>query len=1119
MGKPRLAAVVGHIRRIASTARDSELSDRQLLEHFAAGKDEEAFACLVKRHGGLVFGVCRRVLQHIEDADDAFQATFLVLARKASAISWRESVSNWLYETAYRSAIEIRVKACRQRAHERQAASMPKRATMAEEMRRELASVLDEEVQRLPTKFRQPFLLCFLEGQTRDQAAKQLGWSLRTVERRLAEGRERLRARLSRRGWELPAVLVTAGIWQDAAKAALSAARISTTARAAAAVLSPQVATLADKGLKSICVARPKTATALLVLALAVGGSGAGILAYQDLRINPAPATGENPLQAAAKDLSPAQPEQEPETRTDLYGDRLPPGAVTRLGTDRYRVPGGWAFDAAGKTFVSGTDTGLLLREVPTGKVLRRFGTPGAVYAGAISPDGSTVASAGGPLEHVVRIWDVLTGRELWQFNCESGSYGQILLFAPDGKKLARDSSNGTTRLWDLVTGKEIWKRGRFDDQGVPFSPEAFLPDGKTLIGRENHEALVLVDVATGRELRRFTGPPRQSTLVFSQDRKILATRGQGWVIQLWDVTIGKQMREILGLRSTGEHFAFSPDGKTLAWSSEDKTIRLLDVATGQELRRVAKGLETANVLTFLRDNRTLAFRLWNESTVRVWDLERDCELYPLAGHRGRVFAALYTPDSRNMISASMDNSIRYWDLASGKEVHTADAHRGGVWCLALTADGKTLASGSLNEKDHDILLWDAATRKETGRLPLKEGAQALAFSTNGKMLLTASPGPDENRLDPEHRDYALRLWDVAAGKELRRWEARSAHCPVALSSDDRFVASESDRSILVWATDTGRAHRQLPLPTPVSLNDLAFSPDGRTLVSAQRDGRYKNPVSAIRFWELASGKERLSVKLAPAWGKCLSFSPDGKYLAVGGAEHNVYLLDVGTGAVIRHFEGHYSDLTTLAFAPDGKSLASGSADTTILIWQVDALPRGDRNGTANIPPQQLRTLWNNLAGADAPQAYRAIVTMGAAPRAVAYLSEQLKPAAAADLARLARYIANLDSQQFSIREKAVEELARLGELAEPALRQALATQPSLELRRRVDMLLRKLEGPVVDPEALRSLRALEVLEHIDTRAARELLSKLAAGAPASSLTQGAQAAIQRLAGRAAANH
>src|SRR5439155_15186789 len=128
----------------------------------------------------------------------------------------------------------------------------------------------------------------------------------------------------------------------------------------------------------------------------------------------------------------------------------------------------------------------------------------------------------------------------------------QVLLFAPNGKSLVREAAMGITRLWDLATGKEIWKRGRVDEKSLHFAPEAFFPDGKTLIGRENYEAIVFLDTTTGRELRRFVVPVRGSTLVFSTDRKILAAPRYGRqkrAIELWDTTTGKKLLEVPGRR------------------------------------------------------------------------------------------------------------------------------------------------------------------------------------------------------------------------------------------------------------------------------------------------------------------------------------------------------------------------------------------------------------------------------------------------------------------------------------------------------------------------------------------------------------------------------------------
>jgi RNA polymerase sigma factor (sigma-70 family) len=175
---------------------DEGWSDRRLLERFTAGQDGEAFAVLVRRHGPTVFGVCRRVLGDRHDAEDASQVTFLVLARKAASLDRPELLAHWLYRVAYRTAAKARARAARRRESEKQAAFTQAMGAMPEEARRELRAVLDDELNRLPEKYRGPLVLCYLGGQTNGEAARLLGRPAGSMSGLLARGRALLRDRL-----------------------------------------------------------------------------------------------------------------------------------------------------------------------------------------------------------------------------------------------------------------------------------------------------------------------------------------------------------------------------------------------------------------------------------------------------------------------------------------------------------------------------------------------------------------------------------------------------------------------------------------------------------------------------------------------------------------------------------------------------------------------------------------------------------------------------------------------------------------------------------------------------------------------------------------------------------
>jgi RNA polymerase sigma factor (sigma-70 family) len=286
MATEPLGSVLDYLRRVVGTRGEDDATDAQLLGRFLRARDEEAFAQLVQRHARLVLGVCQRVLHDPHDAEDAFQATFLVLARRAASIRKQASLGSWLYGVAYRTAQRNRVEAARRQAQERQAAEMPYLESGTGAAWRDLRPVLDAELDRLPEKYRAPLVLCYLEGKTNEEAARLLGWSKGTISGRLARARELLRGRLARRGLALPAATLATLLLHNAASAAVPASLLASTVKAAslvvvgqtaaAAGVSIHVAALAEGVVQSMIMTKLKITTAVFfTLAALVAGAGA----------------------------------------------------------------------------------------------------------------------------------------------------------------------------------------------------------------------------------------------------------------------------------------------------------------------------------------------------------------------------------------------------------------------------------------------------------------------------------------------------------------------------------------------------------------------------------------------------------------------------------------------------------------------------------------------------------------------------------------------------------------------------------------------------------------------------------------------------------------------------
>jgi RNA polymerase sigma factor (sigma-70 family) len=312
MAASQMSEVIQHLRRAVLLREGAGLTDGQLLKDYLGRHDEAALAALVQRHGPMVWGVCRRVLRNYHDAEDAFQATFLVLVRKAASIASPELLANWLYGVAHQTALNARATTAKRRARERQMTEMPKRAVTERDLWGDLQPLLDRELSCLPDKYRVAIVLCDLEGRTRKEAARQLGVPEGTLAARLARGRVMLAKRLARHGLAVAGGSLATLLAQNAAAAGVPASMVSSTIKAASllaagqaaatAVASAKVAALTEGVLKAMLLTKIKTATAL-ALGAVLAWSAVGLL-LETL-------TAAEPRQAAPTECQARAPKQD----------------------------------------------------------------------------------------------------------------------------------------------------------------------------------------------------------------------------------------------------------------------------------------------------------------------------------------------------------------------------------------------------------------------------------------------------------------------------------------------------------------------------------------------------------------------------------------------------------------------------------------------------------------------------------------------------------------------------------------------------------------------------------------------------------------------------------------
>jgi WD40 repeat protein len=480
-----------------------------------------------------------------------------------------------------------------------------------------------------------------------------------------------------------------------------------------------------------------------------------------------------------------------------------------------------------------------------------------------------------------------------------------------------------------------------------------------------------------------------------------------------------------------------------------------------------------------------------------------------------------FSADGRLLLLSTGAKRFPLMDTATGKEIASFGwEDEPGATC-ALSPDGKTVAAcfGKVTE----IILFDVASGKPLHRLPHPERVSSMAFSPDGKMLISIGH-------DLSGHASTVRRWEIATGKELSRFQIQLIGNLLGggkFSPDGKTVGvGVEDGSVHIIDAATGRELRRLfhPDNRVHGVQPWAFSPDGKhvAVYGEEADG------SVIRMWEVSTGKlvqafrrprmdihdirkvdteMRMRLRMRNYWSSDnLAFSPDGKTLAEA-ARDRTQLWEVATGALRYQFSG---SAASMMFSPDGAVLVTGGGEGGFVnFWDWrDAGPECRKP----LDSKGVEQTWVDLSASDSAVGHRAIAALIASPRdALKLLGDRLQRVEPVTLKQLDQLIVDLDDDSFDVRERASQRLAELGEVARGVLRRAAEKQASPEVKRRVADLLTRLDGPP-PPDLLRGLRAVEVLESIGGEKAQAQLDKLAGGAAGVPQTEDSRAALQRLA-------